>query len=725
MAIGEAPVRPGLLQMQFGGQGLQITTVPPFILVNPNQSLPLESSRSENVFHDRFNPQLIWYLPGYQLAADIDTGFSFSALEQSIDISGNPSYQATITLTLDKIEPPDVTAFRTANPSVTLQEIPLTGLTVTLATTASDPQSGQVQQSVYTAAVTPDANGNLALSFNTLLGAQVLVAYYNLQNGGALLTMSAQFEVWRVVRIFHPIIFKPPITGHPIGGGGTPIIQAPHPMPAVERMPIQGPTITSPRPPIVVWPRPPIPIPPTPPPPQPVYVTASDPFTVPFDLGQKYTAPGYARNFTITDSNGVRPILSINDLKGFDQKESEFSEFTALGDVSSQYPSFSRLYIGALSRIIVAIPAAYGIVRSSNGTAAQCQALLDSTAGGSGAAKFQFAFVLGPIYSPLDFFALQTALASNPQSQGFDLVLPKRLDPSQQTTLSTPFQSSVTYTDGPQPRTFELAVDITDGNLTGSAVANANLLLKQLSATVEPFLSGSFGIVLDDGYPHPVMANVVVNFSQTSGSDEITYGFAADGSTIQLINVSPLDVEVSRYAIVNGTSAPPESLNQKILSGQTLALSDKASSSQVSMLVDCTLALENPFTKDALQRYVAFITQDVQNVNYQISVLAAGVDFVGMGIAEIDVMIAIPSLPQLSIPNSMLIPLNKMSNAVISLPIENAISSLPGVISFAVKSTVTTQANVNFTVTNDFADQPVYVLETSSIPPFVAGAPQQ
>ena len=94
-------------------------------------------------------------------------------------------------------------------------------------------------------------------------------------------------------------------------------------------------------------------------------------------------------------------------------------------------------------------------------------------------------------------------------------------------------------------------------------MANANPFLKQLSTTVEPYLSGSFGIVLDDAYPHPVIANVVVNLSETSGSDEISYSFAADGSTIQLINASPLDLEVSRYAIVNGTSAPPETLNQE------------------------------------------------------------------------------------------------------------------------------------------------------------------
>jgi hypothetical protein len=286
--------------------------------------------------------------------------------------------------------------------------------------------------------------------------------------------------------------------------------------------------------------------------------------------------------------------------------------------------------------------------------------------------------------------------------------------------LLTPFQSSAAYTAGLQPNTFQLDVDITDGSVTGSAVANANLFINQLSTTVEPYLSGSFGIVLDDAYPHAVIASVVVNLNDTSGSDELSYSVAADGSTIQLINVSPLDLEVSRYAIVNGTSAPPENLNQEILAGQSFTLSDKASSPGVALLVDRTLALENPFTKVALQRYVSFVTQDVQSVNYQIGIVANGVNFTVMGIAEIDIAITIPSLPTVAVPNSTLTALSLASNTVINLPIQNAITSLSAVIAFTVKAVDTTKADVQFTVTNDFVDQPVYVLESSGIPPFPA-----
>ena len=96
--------------------------------------------------------------------------------------------------------------------------------------------------------------------------------------------------------------------------------------------------------------------------PQPTYVTANDPYALALALTQKYAAPGYAPAYTITDTNGVRPIVSINDLKNFNSSGSDWTELAALGDVSGQFPSFSRLVIRGISRTIIAVPAAYGIV---------------------------------------------------------------------------------------------------------------------------------------------------------------------------------------------------------------------------------------------------------------------------------------------------------------------------------------------------------------------------
>ena len=110
MSASHAAVDPGLLKIdRIPIQGVKFITgeLNP---VDPQQNLPLESTRNGNLFTDRFNSQLSWYLPGYQLAPDIDASFSFAAGAQGIDSDGNPYYQATVTLTLDKFEPPDVTA---------------------------------------------------------------------------------------------------------------------------------------------------------------------------------------------------------------------------------------------------------------------------------------------------------------------------------------------------------------------------------------------------------------------------------------------------------------------------------------------------------------------------------------------------------------------------------------------------------------------------------------
>jgi hypothetical protein len=687
MTTGKAPIQPKAHATQ------PVRPVPAvfanamvarFVRPQPTLNLPLESTHKGNMFLDRFNPKIGWYLPTFNLAADVDAAFSFAATQAGIDASGNPYNQGIVTLGLNKVVPPDLAAFKAANPTVTMREIPLTGLVANFATTAMDAQSGQIERSTSTAVIKMGADGKALLTINTLLGAHVLVAYNNLQNGGATLTLSAQYQVWRLAPTVSPLRIMP---GHSVA---PPAPQAVHAAP-VHAAPVHAASAHAASPGLRIVAGKPVASPPTVPKPAPPnYLVANDSFAVLLNLGNKFAATGYATAYTVKDAGGLRPILSIDDLQNFNKKQSQYSEFTALGDVSARFPSFSRLYIGALSRTIVAVPSAYGIVRSKDGTAAQCQALLDSSATGSGACKFQFAFLLGPVISPIDLFALQTALASNPQSAGCELALPNRLDSTKPALLSTPFQSSVTCTVGTPPsHTFSLAVEIVDGSVTGAAVANANLFIKQITSALEPFLSGSIGIALDDAYPHPISADVVLNLNATSGSDEIAYSIGSDGA-IELVNNSPLDLQIARYAVVQGAAAPPQALDKQIPSKQSLVLSATAPSRTVSLLVDGSLALENPLTKEHISRYLSFVAQDVQDVNFQLAVVAQGLDF--------------------------------STNAQISLPIQLAVSTLPGTITFTVEAKDSKLSSVCFTVTNDFIDQPVYVLQRSSILPFAVPA---
>jgi len=49
----------------------------------PPPSLPLVSSRNGNLFQGRNDPNLHWYLPDFNLAADVDPGFAFVASQSS------------------------------------------------------------------------------------------------------------------------------------------------------------------------------------------------------------------------------------------------------------------------------------------------------------------------------------------------------------------------------------------------------------------------------------------------------------------------------------------------------------------------------------------------------------------------------------------------------------------------------------------------------------------
>ena len=99
----------------------------PVIQVSPPlpASLPLVSSRNGNLFQDRNDPNLHWYLPDFNLAEDVDPGFGFVASQSGQDASGNPFNRARLTLRLRKFQPDDVVSFSQANPSAKLQEIPL------------------------------------------------------------------------------------------------------------------------------------------------------------------------------------------------------------------------------------------------------------------------------------------------------------------------------------------------------------------------------------------------------------------------------------------------------------------------------------------------------------------------------------------------------------------------------------------------------------------------
>ena len=729
------------------------------------QNLPLTSTRVGNLYKDRFDSNLFWYLPSFALADDPDAAFHFAATQTGTDANGNAFNRATLTLGLKKSAPPDVQVAQTQNPSATFREIPFTQFSATLSTTFLD-ANGTSQQNIYTGTLSSQADGSLQLTFDNMLGTAVIIAYENItRDGNAQITLSASYVVW-LVRYYPRPGGGPPIwtlrqayldealvtqatQGTHVPASATSVEAQVHeaghiqpgmseatsthpqleehisPTIASSLTPVESSSIhiaTNPilRPPIERWP------------PIggfiPTYTQSSEQMNVALPLAQKYASGAYKQDFTVAEgANGqnVRPIISVDDLKGYDVRQSEYTEFLAFGDISSKYPSFSRLYTGVLSQTIIVVPAHYGIVRSATGCAAVCQALVDSSPSSVSGSRFQFSFLLAPVISPIDLLQLSQDINKYPGLKDYRLQLPSQLDSSVIASLVTPFKSSCTYTSGTLPHTFSFAVAIQDDPTGLPAVASANLFIKQLSASVEPYLSGSFGIELDDYYTPSVETNAVLNFSMTGATDELSFTIDETSQTIVLVNHSPLDVSLSRYAFYTSGNLTVTPFQQTLTAASSVSLPLPANHTDPTFLVvvDATLALESPLTKQDLGRYLAFQTQDVQSVQYDLGVNASNIDFRARSINQIVAQIRFtdPALANIAVPAFTLSADLLATSARVVIPIEYAISSLVATIECTVNLIDAQQAPVSFTLTNDFIDHAIFVLLNTSLPASVPG----
>jgi hypothetical protein len=476
-------------------------------------------------------------------------------------------------------------------------------------------------------------------------------------------------------------------------------------------------------------PSPPRPLPrPSPPRPPPRYSPVAQHLAIRLPLGHKFAASSYAARYTLQAEQTRRPIISIGDLRDFDTHQSEFSEYSGLGDISTRYPSLSRLYLGAISRVLVAVPAHYGIARSVHGTQASCRALLDMSATGGGACMFQFGFTIAPSISPVELLQLTREIAATPAVRDCTVVLPSELDPRGGSTLTTAYLNNATYNAGAAPGSFQIAGTITDRSsapdaLRLPAVAVANQFIQQLVSQPGPFLVGTLRLRLDDDYPSPVEASVVLNFQVTSGGDELLVEQTPDG--IALTNASPLDLQLHRLAIRSGTALRVVAFEHALPAGQRAIFPADPSSADpagaaLQVAVDRELALHFPLAKSDVARCLPLDVKDVQDIQYQVGVSAGSVDFHALGIAHIQVAVSLTDLPQLTVPAFTLVAMNRSGTEQVFLPVQDAIGSLDGVAAFTVEPADAAVPAVRFTISNDFLAQPVVVLTAAHIPAFPA-----
>src|SRR6202012_4890892 len=117
-------------------------------------------------------------------------------------------------------------------------------------------------------------------------------------------------------------------------------------------------------------------------------------------------------------------------------------------------------------------------------------------------------------------------------------------------------------------------------------------------------------------------------------------------------------------------------LNTVLPAGQSFTTTISPPAAGAALTIDRELAVPDPVSKADLLTYIAFQTQDVQDVRYVIGINASGVGFDSHGIASISVAPSITALAQLAIPPLSLAKLNTLASVSISVPLQYAVSAL-------------------------------------------------
>lgn len=696
-------------------------------------SLPLASTRNGNLFTDRNNPYLHWYLPQFALAADVDLSFIFAASQTSQQSDGTPFNAVNLAFSLAKSMPSDASQFAQANPSAILKEIPLENLAASLASPYTDAQGNQAVRSFAASAVTVQSDGSYLIQFQgSILGDAVVALYQDLRLfGKSSLKLTASFSTWA----------PPGAPAPPLGLKVTALsfqntavmssalrnaaIEAPQPAAAPAAA---TPLVERAQPEILFRPLPPPPHPYDPPvldpPPPPQLVVASQPFELDLPIGLKYNADGYQLQYTITTlSSPSRIILSVADLNGFNAPQSQYVELKELGNINAKYPSISRAYIGVLSKIIVLIPQRYSILRSKSGCSASCLARVDSSPSSTSQCAFEFSFVLGPEINRVELAQFQNDVAAVTDLHGYSVTFPTLLKDTPASTLQTSFASTASFSAGSDPHTFALTVTVQDNGPATPAVADANLFILRLTAQTGTDLIGSLSLKLDDGFTDPVLSTVDLNFAHTTGSDELACDFDPTVPAFNLSNLSPLDLNLQEYALVQGSTVTLSS-NGFVLPGRTgKALPAPANSTGMSLIAAAQLALPTPMTMASVPNYLNFQTVDVQQTRYMIAIDATGVDW--KSVTSVAVSVTFPTLTSIAPMSFTLGPVLQSSSQSVLVPLVNALSTLPGSLDITVNFTDTSKPAVEFTLTNDFVSQPVMTLLQTQIAAQLSTQPTQ
>lgn len=691
------------------------TRLDPSVLVtlvsvaNSGQHLPVESTDAGGVFLDRFDTNLFWWLPDYQLAPAPDAAFAFAASAQGIsDSSGLPLFTAQITLGLVAGEPAGLADARAAHPDATFQVITPASLDAAL-TIIGKTDTGQDDPRSY-AAVLAQTSDLAYTATITLTGPAVTVAYDSLAHGTtATLAVNVSYSVWREWRPWRrpPIILEPPpIFVHPTAEAERADKEALFP---ITKVIPDGSILHRRFPPILIDPggggvEPPEP--------EPTWVTATDQANITIPIGNAYAADAYRPRFTVATGTGadatVRPIIDAADLTGFATARSEFIELTSLGAPADRYPSIRRLYFGLVSGRVVIIPQAYRIQRGSAGLSATLHAVVDDSPGPQvSGARFEFTFTLAPAIDPIDFAQLAHDLMTIPEAGGrpVSLVLADGLDPRFPTEFTGFSASTSSVADGDQPASLNVRVTIDDADQT-PALDLVNLFLHQLGSTVAP-MAGNVAVRLDDVYPTPVTTAIVVGLANTAGGDELSLT-ASGTTTVDAQNVGPVPLHLTGAASIAADGPHLVTLDAPLAANAVMPIEVMDSTLPIAVRgeVDLAAAMAAGNVLDLIDVQV----ETTQTIRHVLNFNAAGA-FTGT-VTQLDLIASLLAAPEVAITPLTLTATHPVDGVAFTLPLATALADLACQVTVTITDGGTTRSLV---IMHDFASEPVMVITTVQI----------
>lgn len=671
-----------------------------FVPVQP--SLPVAESRDGSLFADRLDSNLHWYLPDLALAPDIDAAFAFAVSQSGQQGNGQPFDVAKLSLTLTKQQPPVVVQFIQANPKAVVREIPLENLGAVLTSSYVDGNGNSRQRTFSASTMQDNGNGSFSLVFDkSILGDLVLPVYQDLRTfGKAAVVVNAGYQCWS--QSPPHLMFSAALMSAPLQRS---VLMAPRTVTlsrTATAAPASagGPAGAS-----------------TPPSPNWMEITSAYSETLPLNL--KYNADAYQLRYTIaTADTSSRVIIGPGDLGSFNQTQTQFTEFDALGPLGLKYPSLSRAFLGSFSKTLVLIPQRYSILRGKNGCSASCLALIDSSPSSASKCKFEFDFVIAPEVSPIDLARLTADIAGFPEVKGWTFATALQNTPS--STLQCSFAGSTQFTGGTDPYTFAVTVVVQDSEQNGLAVANANLFITRLCAQSGTDLAGALYLMLDEGYPHPVQANIDLNFAHTAdlnfvrspGTDELLPQIDESDGTIKVTNQSPLDLWLQNYALIQGISVSEIAGPALIPAGASVSFPLPPDSAGSTFAYEGQLALPPTMNAAAVTKFLAIQSTDVQSTQYVVALLA-NVDWTK--VASLGCTVTFPTLPAIEPWQTTLTANLQTDSTHIQIPIDNAVFALPALVVVKVNAVDPAATPFTLTLQNDFHAAPTMTVLQSDL----------